>query len=99
MDISTIPQWRTADRVRRAIDFADVDKQQWADECGVSIKTVYNWISGHSRPRRLALKELSRLSGVSLEWLETGREQAGDVSNCTTPFPGQLAFMGFNPAA
>lgn len=94
-----IPEWRLADRVRRAVDFGNVDKQEWADECGVSIKTVYNWISGHSRPRRVYLKELSRLSGVPLEWIESGDDLHKGESNCTAPLPGQLEFFATDLAA
>jgi transcriptional regulator with XRE-family HTH domain len=78
-----IPDWRLADRIRRAVDFGDVDKQQLADECGVSIKTIYNWISGVSRPRRAALKQISEMSGVSLEWLETGYAGSPDTTTVT----------------
>lgn len=90
MATETIPEWRLNDRVKRAIEHGHVNKQQWADECGVTIKAVYHWCSGHSRPRRAALKELARLSGVPLEWLETGREEGGSGSNWTLPLPGQL---------
>lgn len=89
MSTDTIPEWRVNDRFRRAVEHGHVSKQDLAAECGVSVDTIYNWISGRSRPRRSALKELARMSGVSLTWLETGREQGGDRSSWTLSRPGR----------
>lgn len=65
-------QFTTADRLSKALDFADMSVQEMADNLGMSRQTVGNYMSGRTTPRLVVLKQWALTTGVPLEWLQTG---------------------------
>lgn len=74
-----VPEWTVGDRMRKALDGADLGVQEIADELGVTRSAVGKWLHGHVTPRRAVLMGWAQLTGVSLEWLETGDVPATDA--------------------
>lgn len=67
-----VPQWRLADRLRRAREHAGLDQQQLADRAGLSRASVSALERGHRRPMPATIRVWSLATGVSLAWLEHG---------------------------
>lgn len=88
MRANTIPEWPLHYRVRLALDVADVDTAELAEQLGVHPNTVTNYCAGRTRPRRATLRIISQMTGVSLRWLETG-----DDSDDGTDEPGVTALV------
>jgi len=82
-----IPAWTIGDRLRKALDVADVSVQDMAAYLEVSRNTVGNYINDHVRIPGPALKLWAMRTGVPLEWLRTGVEPAPPHS----PDGGQVA--------
>lgn len=72
-----IPTWELQDRIARARRYAGMEQSELAEIAGVSRKSISNWEIGKTEPRRAALIAISFATGVSLEWLETGKTPAG----------------------
>lgn len=53
-------------------------KEQLAQICGCTRKTLYNWKDGTSEPRRKALKRLFKLSMIVDAWKDNGLSIFGD---------------------
>lgn len=64
-----IPEWDTADRMRKALRHADIGVQEMADYLGVARNTVSTWINGRIRPGRQTLRLWALRCGVPFEWL------------------------------
>lgn len=67
-----VPQFDTADRLRKALRNSGVGAQEMADYLGVNRNTVSNWINGHHPPRGAYLRLWALRTGVPYEWLESG---------------------------
>ena len=67
-----VPEWDTADRMRKALRTAHVGVGEMAEYLGVGPSTVSTWINGKFRPSPQTLRLWSIRTGVPLEWLETG---------------------------
>jgi transcriptional regulator with XRE-family HTH domain len=59
-----------ADRLRKALRFADVSVGDMADYLGVTRQTVGRYINGHVGPDRRTLRLWAIRCGVPLDWLE-----------------------------
>jgi phage repressor protein C with HTH and peptisase S24 domain len=46
---------------------------------GVSDNAIYKWVSGRGQPGMMSLVNLAKASGVSVEWLATGRGVAAEA--------------------
>ena len=46
---------------------------------GVSDNAIYKWVSGRGQPGMMSLVNLAKASGVSVEWLATGRGVAAET--------------------
>jgi transcriptional regulator with XRE-family HTH domain len=64
-----IPQWTTADRLRKARELAGYEQASLALELGVAKNTVSNYERGTVRPRRPVLVAWAMATGVALDWL------------------------------
>lgn len=72
LSTSRVPQWTTADRLRKAREYAGLDQRQLADEMGVSRNSVSNYEHGHVQPRKIVLRAWAMVTGVPYEWLVDG---------------------------
>ena len=61
-----------ADRMRKALTWANLKPYEVAERLQVSRNTVGNWINGRNEPRRRDLKAFALLTGYPVQWLETG---------------------------
>lgn len=48
---------------------ARMTQKEWAAELGVSNTTVVNWEKGNTEPSLSQLREMSRLSGVPMDFI------------------------------
>lgn len=64
-----VPEWTLADRLRKALEHANVSGPEMAEYLEVHRNTVSNWIYGHARPPASAVKLWAMRCGVPYEWL------------------------------
>lgn len=76
-----VPEWDTADRMRKALRDASIEIRDMADYLGVSRSSVSNWINGRIRPSKQTLRLWSLRCGVPMTWL-TG-EGSGNLRSRT----------------
>jgi transcriptional regulator with XRE-family HTH domain len=81
--LAVVPSWRMADRIRRALDHADIGVSELADQLEINRNTVGNWLSGRSSPRGRDLRAVARVCGVDPAWLEHGSE-SGQLAKLRT---------------
>ena len=48
---------------------AKMTQKEWASKLGVSNSTVVNWEKGNTEPSLSQLREISRLSGVPMDFI------------------------------
>ena len=48
---------------------AKMTQKNWAKLIGVSVATVINWEKGNTEPSLSQLKEMSRLSGIPMDFI------------------------------
>ena len=48
---------------------AKMTEKEWASKLGVSNSTVVNWEKGNTEPSLSQLREMSRLSGVPMDFI------------------------------
>ena len=48
---------------------AKMTQKEWAEKLGVSNTTVVNWEKGNTEPSLSQLREMSRLSGVPMDFI------------------------------
>ena len=48
---------------------AKMTQKEWASKLGVSSSTVVNWEKGNTEPSLSQLREMSRLSGVPMDFI------------------------------
>lgn len=75
-----VPQFDLADRLRKAREQAGLDQGELAHKLGIARTTVSAYESRNRPPSRLALIGWALLTGVPIEWLESGKApgQGGD---------------------
>lgn len=72
-----VPVWTVSDRVRKAREYAGMDQTELASAVGMSRGGIARIEQGKGEPRRTTLIAVAFATGVSLEWLETGKTPAG----------------------
>jgi transcriptional regulator with XRE-family HTH domain len=73
----TVPEWTISDRLRKARELTGLDQRDFARDIGVSRGTVRNYERGISTaPKRPILLAWAMRSGVSLDWLLDGPQEA-----------------------
>lgn len=71
-DDGMIPAITAGRRMELARREAGLTQQQLADELGISARSLIGYEQGARVPKRQTVIALSRVTGVSLRWLETG---------------------------
>lgn len=74
-----VPSWTPADRARKARDHAGLSQQELAELAGISRRSVVNYETGTTIPRRPQYLAIALATGVSAAWL-AGDEPAGHVA-------------------
>jgi hypothetical protein len=69
-----VPEWTLGDRLGKALDFAEINVGEMADELECSRNTVSNYTNDHVKVPGSVLKVWALRTGVPLEWLKTGVE-------------------------
>ena len=69
MDSST-----TGRRIRQAVRAAGTTQKQVANYCGVSERSVSNWVADRDQPKGSHLSAMSELLGVTASWILTGEQ-------------------------
>lgn len=72
-----VPEFTIGDRLRKARETAGMDQGELAEAMGVSRRTVSNNESGHVKPRVIVIRAWALATGVSVEWLESGKVPEG----------------------
>lgn len=73
-----VPEWSIADRVRKARECAGLKQEEFAELVGMSRAGLARIEQGKGEPRRTTLIAIAFATGVSLDWLETGKTPGGD---------------------
>lgn len=78
MEHEAVPQWDTADRMRKALRSAGIGVQEMADYLGVTRSTVSTWINGRIAPSTQTLRLWALRCGVPYDWLADTKAQVRD---------------------
>ena len=70
-DATRIPEFSVGDRLRKARETAGMSQEEFADEVGISRRTIGRYEAGNESKRSIVLLYSMR-TGVPTEWLETG---------------------------
>lgn len=87
-DAPPVPQWDTADRMRKALRESAIGIEEMAEYLDVSRRSIGNWINGHVKPSKQTLRLWALRTGVSFDWL-----CHGDHAPCT-PSPDKPVSAG-----
>lgn len=70
----SVPEWTIGDRLRKAREDAGFRKNQleFAQQIGISRRSLTNYELAHTPPPRPVLLAWSFRTGISMEWLMTG---------------------------
>lgn len=68
-----VPEFTLGDRLRKARELTGLTIRQFAEQIGVSHGTITNAEGDLRRVRPITIKAYAMRTGVSVEWLETGR--------------------------
>ena len=77
--------WTLGDRLRKAREYAGISSTEMADLLDVDRTSISKWENGRTGKRgvsKLVLYRWSQVTGVPVEWLETGED--GHVSRWIT---------------
>ena len=80
MSADVIPTWTVPDRLRKAREHTGLTGLQFAEEIGVSLRTIYRYENGQSTPSKGVLLLWQMRTGVPLEWLTTGKYTPRDLN-------------------
>lgn len=87
----TIPRWTLGDRLRKAREYAGVSREELADDLDVTPRTISNYETDHSRPRRPVIRLYAMRCGVSFDWLVGDAfHPEGDNLRVTMRYPAGL---------
>lgn len=67
-------EWTITDRLKKAREITGLDQKDFAKLIGVSRGTVSNYERGIENHKKPVLLSWAQFSGVSLEWLMTGKD-------------------------
>jgi transcriptional regulator with XRE-family HTH domain len=80
------PEWTLGDRLRKALNHADISVGAMAEMLDVSTATMARWLNDKGPVKRVYLQVWADLTGVSTHWLETGVYAMRDLN----PQPADL---------
>ena len=69
----TVPEFTQGDRLRKAREMTGMKQREFASHIGVSHQTVTNAEKDHREVRKITMNAWSLATGVSVEWLQTGK--------------------------
>ena len=69
---AVIPEWTQGDRMRKARQLTGMSTMEFAREIGVSQKTINNAESDSHVVRKIVMNAWALVTGVPVEWLQTG---------------------------
>jgi transcriptional regulator with XRE-family HTH domain len=72
-----VPEFDTADRMRKALREAGMTGRQMATYLGVNEATISTWINGRIHASTQTLRLWALRTGVNYEWLTTGQDATG----------------------
>ena len=72
-----IPEFTRGDRLRKARISAGLSVEDFAHRALISPKTVNNYEGERVSPHPLTMEKWAAVTGVSLDWLETGSAPTG----------------------
>lgn len=87
LEAPAVPAWDLGDRMRKSLRHAGIETQEMADYLGVSRTSVSNWLNGHNRPSKPAIRLWALRTGVPFAWLSDGLSAPGESGNLTFPTP------------
>jgi transcriptional regulator with XRE-family HTH domain len=79
-DGDSVPEWDTADRMRKSLRAAGMGVQEMADYLGVARNTVSTWINGRIEPSTQTLRLWALRTGVPFAWLRDGKSTVRGVT-------------------
>jgi len=74
----SVPEWTFGDRLRKARQVSGLTVRDFAEEIGVSTKTITDAEGDRRRPRKILINAYAMRTGVPREWLETGQVSTDD---------------------
>ena len=75
------------ERLRRAVEAADLTHDEIAADCGVVRPTVTHWLSGRNEPPRDAIERIARRCNDRAGWLSHGEEPMRDDAGDSAAVP------------
>lgn len=88
-DEDLVPEWDLADRMTKSLRVRGISVGAMAESFGLSRETIGRWLSGRAEPDKGRLFFWATLTGVNLEWLETGERACRD----SNPKPSVLELV------
>lgn len=76
--IERIPQWTMGDRLRKARSLTGLTVAEFAEQIGVSDRTINNAEGDRRAVRKITLNAWALATGVPIEWLKTGHVSGSD---------------------
>lgn len=70
--VPNIPRWTLGDRLQKALDHAEVSREEMADYLGYSAQALGYYINGKRSPKIALVRQWAFRCGVDFEWLWTG---------------------------
>lgn len=85
-----VPQWTLADRLRKARLHAGLEQRKFAEDIGISPRSLTNYELGHSTPGRPVLLSWAMRTGVDMAWL-VGNDGGGRARRDSNPRPSDYS--------
>lgn len=85
----SIPQFELSDRLRKSLEYANVNVEEMAEYLEVHPTTIRNWVGGRTRPRASDVKLWAMRTGVPYSWLAHG-ETRGGYTDVTSVHEGDV---------
>jgi transcriptional regulator with XRE-family HTH domain len=82
-----VPSWTVGDRLRKARQHANLTAEHMAGVCRVTVRTIHNYESDHTRVPWLVLKAYDAETGVPVEWLTDTDTSPVTLDNPDAPLP------------
>lgn len=86
----TVPEWTLGDRLRKARTWAGLTTEELAEDLDVTSRTVTNYETDHTRPRRPVVALWALRTGVAFEWLDGGDGDSARIMPVTIRYPSSL---------
>lgn len=77
-DSVEVPQWTVGDRLRKAREHAGFEQQQLSEISGISATSISALEKNKTQPRKSTLNLWALATGVSIDWILTGKAPTGD---------------------